>query len=70
MDCGTREAERSRSLGAALLGFVSVGYLATLAVGYEFFRARPFVGGLAAIVAIGLARALMAIMRLPLVARR
>lgn len=68
--CGPREDDRSRALGSALLTFVSVGYLAALAVGYLVFRARPFVGGLAAVVAIALGRALQMYVRPPIVTRR
>jgi hypothetical protein len=68
--CGAREAEDGRSVGSAVLGLVSVGYLATLALGYEIWKARPFVGGLAAIVAIGLGRILQTAMRIPTVTSR
>lgn len=54
--CGISHAERSRSLGSTLLVLVAAGYLATLAVGYLLFRARPFIGGFAAVVAIALGR--------------
>ena len=68
--CGTLAHDRSRALGSALLAFVAVGYLATLAIGIVVFRARPFVGGLAAVVAIALGRALQMYMRPPAVTRR
>jgi hypothetical protein len=68
--CGALEDDRSRALGVALLGFVSVGYLATLAIGYVVFRARPIVGGLAAVVAIALGRALQMFFRPSIVTRR
>lgn len=69
-DCGASEDDRGRALGAALLAVVSVGYLATLAIGYLVFRARPFVGGLAAVIAIVLGRALQIFLRPPVVTRR
>jgi hypothetical protein len=69
-ECGLAEAARLSSAGAALLGFVGVGYLATLAIGYEVFRARPFVGGFAAVVAIALWRILPSFIRLPDAQRR
>ena len=47
-----------------------VGYLATLALGVLAFRAKPFVGGIAAIVAIALGRALQMVLRPPDVKRR
>jgi hypothetical protein len=68
--CGVAEDDRSRALGSALLAFVGAGYLATLALGYIFFRARPFVGGLAAVVAIALGRMLQVYLRPPIVTRR
>jgi hypothetical protein len=68
--CGDREGERSRALGAAQLALVGVGYLATLAVSIVLFRPRPFVGGLAAVVAIALGRALQLWLRPPVVVRR
>ncbi len=61
--CANDEAERSRSMGSALLAFVGVGYLATLAIGYVVFHARPFVGGIAAVVAIALGRALQLLVK-------
>jgi hypothetical protein len=68
--CGAIEDERSRSLGSALVALVSVGYLAALAIGYLVFKARPFVGGLAAVVAIALGRTLQLYLRPPIVTRR
>ena len=68
--CGAREDDRARSLGSAILGFVGVGYLTTLALGTIVFRARPFVGGLAAVVAMVLWRALQGVLRPPTVIRR
>ncbi len=56
--CGKREDDKSREIGTALLGFIGVGYLATLAVCVLLFKPRPFVGGLAAVVAIAVGRAL------------
>lgn len=68
--CGASADERSRALGSALVGFVGVGYLATLAIGYLVLKARPVVGGLAAVVAIALGRALQMVLRPPVVVRR
>lgn len=68
--CGASADDRSRSLGTALLALVGVGYLGTLALGYIVFRARPFVGGLAAVVAIALGRVLQMVIRIPRVVRR
>ncbi|MBX3191422.1 MAG: hypothetical protein KF819_30785 [Labilithrix sp.] len=68
--CGRAEDERARSLGSALLALVGVGYLATLALGVAFFKARPFVGGVAAIVAIALGRALQLWIKPSAVTRR
>ena len=68
--CGANATERSRTLGSTVLALVGVGYLATLALGYVVFRARPFVGGLAAVVAIALGRVLQGLVRFPRVARR
>jgi hypothetical protein len=61
------EDERSRAWGSFLLAFVGMSYLATLAVSYAVFRGRPFVGGLAAVVAIACGRALQIFMRLGVV---
>ncbi|HVJ93028.1 MAG TPA: hypothetical protein VM580_24670 [Labilithrix sp.] len=68
--CGAAEGDRGRALGSAMLALVGVGYLATLALGYVFFRGRPFVGGLAAVVALALGRALHTYLKLPMVSRR
>lgn len=68
--CAASQDDRSRALGSALLAFVGVGYLATLAIGYLLFRGRPFVGGLAAVVSIGLGRALQIYLKPPVVTRR
>ena len=68
--CAARVAAGSSDLGIALVGLVSVGYLATLALGYVVFHTRPFVGGLAAIIAIALGRGLQLWLRLPTVNRR
>jgi hypothetical protein len=62
-ECGEAEQDRGRGFGTAILGIVSVGYLATLAIGYLVFKAKPFVGGLAAVVAIVLGRALQMLVR-------
>jgi len=68
--CGALEDERSRAIGSAVLAFVAVGYLAALAIGYLVFRGRPFIGGLAAVVAIALGRALQLYIRPRTVTRR
>jgi hypothetical protein len=62
--------EDSHALSSGLLAFVGVGYLATLAIGIVLFKARPFVGGLAAIVAIAFGRALQLVVKAPVVTRR
>lgn len=56
--CGRVADERSRAVGSALLAFIGASYLATLAVCVLLFKPRPFVGGLAAVVAIAVGRAL------------
>jgi hypothetical protein len=68
--CGRQQEDEARELGSGLLALVGVGYLATLAIGIVLFKARPFVGGLAAIVAIALGRALQLLVRAPAVSRR
>jgi hypothetical protein len=68
--CGRRQEDDARELGSGLLALVGVGYLATVALGVVLFKARPFVGGLAAIVAIGLGRALQMLVRAPAISRR
>ncbi len=68
--CGRKHEGDARELGSGLLAFVGVGYLATLAIGIVLFKARPFVGGLAAIVAIGLGRAMQLLVHAPAVSRR
>jgi uncharacterized protein (DUF983 family) len=68
--CGSGMAERSRAIGSGVIGVVAVGYLATLAVGVGLFHARPFVSGVAAIVAITVARALQLLLRAPAVLTR
>ncbi len=68
--CGRAEEDRGRSLGSAVLLVVGFGYLATLALSYLVFKARPFVGGIAAIAAIAVGRALQVVLRPPAVTRR
>lgn len=58
--CGPEASERNRNLGSALLVLVGVAYLAALAGLWLVFRSRPIVGGLAAISAIVVGRALQA----------
>jgi hypothetical protein len=68
--CGRAEEDRGKSVGTTLLALTAVGYLATLALGLLAFRARPFVGGVAAIVGIAIGRALQLILKPPVVVRR
>jgi hypothetical protein len=68
--CGRTQEDDSNSLSSGLLAVVGVGYLATLAIGIVIFKARPFVGGLAAIVAIALGRALQLLVKPAIVTRR
>jgi hypothetical protein len=68
--CGRDAEDRSRAIGLALLGFVGVGYLASLAVAVLVFHTRPFIGGIAAIAAIGSGRVLQMVLRPPVVSRR
>jgi hypothetical protein len=63
--CVAHVEGRSRAFGSALLLFVSVGYLATLAIGYTVLRGRPFVGGLAAVAAILIWRTLLTFLYAP-----
>jgi hypothetical protein len=63
--CGRQREEDSDALSSGLLTLVGVGYLATLAIGIVIWRGRPFVGGLAAIVAIGLGRAMQLLVKAP-----
>jgi hypothetical protein len=68
--CGITKEEDSQALSAGLLTTIAAGYLATLAIGIVLFKARPFIGGLAAVVAIGLGRAMQLMMKPPSVTRR
>lgn len=68
--CGRATEEESNGLSAGLLASIGVGYLATLAIGVLLFKARPFVGGLAAIVAIALGRLVQLLVKTPVVTRR
>jgi hypothetical protein len=68
--CGRDAEDRARSLGSGLLALVGVGYLVTLAVGVVAFKPRPFIGGVAAVVAIVLGRFLQRFVRSPRVSRR
>jgi hypothetical protein len=68
--CGAEKEDDGHALSSGLLALVGVGYLATLAIGIVLFKARPFVGGLAAIVAIGLGRAMQLLVKTPVVTRR
>jgi hypothetical protein len=68
--CGRAHEDESHALSSGLLALVAVGYLATLAIGIVVFKARPFVGGLAAVVAIALGRAMQLLVKAPAVRRR
>ena len=49
---------------------MGAGYLGALAVGFLIFHARPLIGGIAAIVAIALGRALTVLVKRPALQRR
>ncbi len=68
--CGRQREAEAAELSSGLLALVGVGYLATIALGIVVFKPQPFVGGLAAIVAIGLGRALQLLVHTPAVSRR
>ena len=68
--CGRQREAEAAELSSGVLAFVGVGYLATLALGILLFGPKPFVGGLAAIVALGLGRALQLLVQSPAVTRR
>lgn len=68
--CGRAKEDEGNALSAGLLVLIGVGYLATLAVGIVVFKARPFVGGLAAIVAIALGRVMQLLVKTPVATRR
>ena len=68
--CGLEKAAQNDALSSGLLALIGVGYLFMLAVGIVVFKARPFVGGLAAIFAIGLGRAMQLFVKTPVVTRR
>lgn len=68
--CGRAEDARSRSLGTAMLALGAVGYLGALALGVALFKPRPFIGGVAALVAIAAGRALTFVFKLPTVVPR
>jgi hypothetical protein len=68
--CGVAAELRSGSAGSTVLGLVGLVYLATLALSWLVFRARPYVGGLAAIAALVAGRALQAYLGPGAVARR
>ena len=68
--CGRAREADSNGLGSGLLALVGVGYLATLSLGIVVFKARPFVGGLAAVVAIALGRAMQLLVKPAVVSRR
>jgi hypothetical protein len=68
--CGHAAEEQQNALSSGLLALIAVAYLATLVVGTALFNAKPLVGGLAAVVAIALGRALQLLVRSPSVSRR
>ncbi len=68
--CGRTKEDDGNALSSGLLASIGVGYLATLAIGVVIWHARPFVGGLAAIVAIALGRIMQLVVKTPLVTRR
>lgn len=68
--CGRAKEDEGNALRSGLLASIGVGYLAALAVGVLIWKARPFVGGLAAIVAIALGRIMQLVVKMPLVTRR
>lgn len=68
--CGRAKEDDRNALSSGLLALIGVGYLATLAIGIVVFKPRPFVGGLAAIVAIALGRALQMLVKGADVSRR
>lgn len=70
-DACAHDAEaKSRDLGVGILACVGAGYLGALAVGFLIFHARPLIGGIAAIVAIALGRALTVLVKRPALQRR
>jgi hypothetical protein len=68
--CGRAAEEEQNALSSGLLALIAVGYLATLVLGTVLLKARPIVGGLAAVVAIALGRALQILVKAPAVSRR
>jgi hypothetical protein len=68
--CGRDKEDEGNALSSGFLALIGVGYLATLALGIVIFKAQPFVGGLAAIVAIALGRLMQLLVKMPLVTRR
>lgn len=68
--CGRAKEDDRNALSSGLLALIGVGYLATLAIGILVFKPRPFVGGLAAIVALGLGRTLQMHAKGPSLSRR
>ncbi len=68
--CGRTEEDDSHALSSGLLALVGVGYLLTLAIGILLVKPQPFIGGIAAIVAIALGRALQLLVKPATVTRR
>ena len=68
--CGRAKEQERNDLSSGLLALVAVGYLSTLALGAVLLNARPFTGGLAAVVAIALGRAMQLLVHSPAVSRR
>ncbi len=57
-------------MAGALIAIIALGYLAMLAVAVLVFSPRPFVGGVAAVLALALGRALQIALTPPNVSRR
>ncbi len=68
--CARSKEDDGNALSSGLLALIGVGYLGALALGVVIFKARPFVGGLAAIFAIALGRLVQLLVKTPLVTRR
>ena len=57
-------------MSSALLALTGVGYLAVLSVSFLVWKARPFIGGLAAICAVAFGRLVQMVVKPPVVERR
>lgn len=65
--CGRAEDARSRALGTAAIALTAIAYLGTVALSVAFFKPRPIVGGVAALVTILTGRGLASLITLPAV---